>query len=175
MKGEPSMDQGVGKSSAGRTIIGTFTETWDAESALEELRCIGFEGRLRYAVNDDAGIANDTRIHGGFQSYFARLHGFEDESESSDSRGHFSVNPEAEQYFAETYEKKFHVLLVQARDDMEKAFDAIRRHHGNVEVRDGSFLAAMSEDDRPLQSKAHQNPTKFHPTTVIDPPLNSTL
>ncbi|RZA26408.1 MAG: hypothetical protein EOP10_03710 [Proteobacteria bacterium] len=159
----------------GRTVIGTFTETWDAESALEDLKFAGFDGRVRYVLNDTVSVPDDTKIHGGFQSYFARIHGFEDHDEYLDSKGNFSVNPEAEDYFAETYEKKFHVLLVQTTDDIDKAIDTIRIHHGEIEVRHWSFFTAMAGDNRRLPGESYQQPPKLHPTNAIEVPLDSTL
>lgn len=159
----------------GKTVIGVFTESWDAESAYEDLKFAGFEGRVRYIQNEDQGVPNDTKALGGFQTYFARVHGFDSHEDFMDSEGQFSVNPEAEEYFAETYDKKFHVILVQTSDDIDKAIDIVRVHHGEVEVRHWAFFNAMAKDEHRIAGENFQQPPRLHPTTAIELPRDSIL
>lgn len=158
-----------------QTVIGTFTETWDAESAVEDLKFAGFDGQLRYVQHEDQGIANDTKEHGGFQNYFAKVYGFDDHEEYKDSACNFTVNPEAEEYFNEAFAQKHHVVLVQAADDIDKVIDTIRIHHGQVEVRHWAFFSNMLDDDRRSLIEPLSQPPRIHPTQAIEPPKDSTL
>lgn len=158
----------------GRTVIGTFTETWDAESAYEDLKFAGYEGYLRYVKHDDPPGADDTKTQGGFHNYFAKVYGFDDHEDYEDSRGNFTVNPEAEEYFSEAFTKKLHVLLIQVNDTIDKAIDIIHLHHGKVEVKHWSFFTAMAKDEHVIPGETYQKPPRIHPTRAISMPRDET-
>lgn len=159
----------------GRTVIGTFTETWDAESALEDLKFAGHDGYIRYVKHEDHGQVDDTRIAGGFNSYFAKIHGFESQDEFQDSDGTFTVNPDAEEYFSETFTKKLHIILVQTQDTLDKAIDIIHMHHGKVEIKHWSFFNAMVKDEHRVDGETFQEPPRIHPTQAIVMPREESL
>lgn len=142
----------------GQTIIGTFSDKWDGDSAFEDLKFAGFDGRVRYVHRKVEGVPDDTKSYGGFPTYFAEMHGFESEEDYKDSRDTFSVNPEAEDYFLEAFDNCLHVILIQALDDAEKAIEIIRIHHGRVEVKPWVFFARASEEESLVPTKIEGMP-----------------
>lgn len=157
-----------------RTVIGTFVETWDAESALEDLNFAGFEGHTRYVKQDDKPLTtDDSKAQGGFKDYFARVHGFENPSEYDDSAGNFTVNPDAEEYFSEAFSKSLHILLVQAGEKIDKAIDIINLHHGKVEIKHWSFFNSMAIDEHLTPGETFEQPPRLHPTQAIITPRDA--
>jgi len=162
-----------------RTIVGFFSEAWDAEGALEDLNFAGFEARVRYIENDNASLSDSSKDLGGRlrdkTGFFARLYGFDDEDEYLDSRGNWTVSPEAEEYFTHAFERKHHVILIQADEDAAKAIDILRQHHGKVEEQNFGFLLSTQADRRRAVEGNTFGQTNFHQTLGIEPPLQSSF
>lgn len=156
------------------TIIGFFSEAWDAERALEDLAYAGFEQRLRYIQNDYHPHDDSSKKKPDLNGFFAKIYGFDTEDEYLDSRGNWTVSPEAEAYFTAAYERKHHIILIQAREDGDRAIEILHHHHAQVEEQNFAFFNAVAQgQDRALEAQARGIPPKYHQTKAIEPPLES--
>ena len=149
------------------TIIGFFSDAWDAERALENLRAAGFNEHLRYIQNESNGHGDSSKTKGGISTFFAKIYGFEDEDEYSDARGNWSVSPEAEAYFAEAYHLKHHVLLIHtAPEKSQRATEILRQHNGKVEQQTAGFFHHAGT------AELSGRPTPYPPLAAIEPALH---
>ncbi|MBC7660970.1 MAG: hypothetical protein H7249_14835 [Chitinophagaceae bacterium] len=156
------------------TIIAFFSESWDAQRAIEDLKFAGFEGDIRYVENDNISHPDDSKSKAGVTGFFAKLYGFNSEDEEVDSKGKWTVSPEAEEYFTDVYHRKNHVILVKGERDAkkEKAIEILNHHHGRIERQSFAFFNAVTADqDRPIEDGVHNIPPHYHPTTSIEPPV----
>jgi hypothetical protein len=155
------------------TLIGFFSDSWDAERAVEELNFAGFGERLRYIENDNPAPSDSSRDKAGLTGFFAKVYGFDDEDEYLDSRGNVTVNPEAEQYFTEVYERKNHVVLIQAIDDAAKAIEILHHNHARIEEQSFAFFGSVADDSfRRVEGNAYPSHSSYHQTLSIEPPMD---
>ena len=156
------------------TIIGFFSDAWDAQAAVEDLKFAGYDQRLRYIQNGHHPQHDSSKEKPTVSGFMARIYGFADEGEYKDSRDNWTVNPEAEDYFLEAFERKNHVILIQANQDGDHAIEILRKHHGKVEEQTLAFFAAASDDpNRVLESNSRNIASNYHQTAGIEPPRGS--
>ncbi|RYZ59643.1 MAG: hypothetical protein EOP07_03290 [Proteobacteria bacterium] len=156
------------------TLIGFFSDAWDAERAVEELNFAGFAERLRYVENDNPAPHDNSRDKAGLTGFFAKVYGFDDEDEYLDSRGNWTVNPEAEQYFTEVYDRKNHVVLIQAEDDAAKAIEILHNNHARIEEQSFAFFNSVSDDRfRAVEGNSYPTHSSYHQTASIEPPIDT--
>lgn len=156
------------------TIIGFFSDAWDAQAALEDLKFAGYEQRLRYIQNDLHPEHDSSKHKPNASGFIARIYGFENEDQYMDSRGNWTVNPEAEDYFLEAFERKNHIILIQAQQDADHAIEILRKHHAKVEEQNFAFFAAAAdEQNRILEGNQRAIASNYHQTAGIEPPVKS--
>ncbi len=161
------------------TIVGFFSEAWDAEGALEELNFAGFEQRIRYIENGNARHSDSSKGQGGrlreVDGFFARLYGFDSEEEYLDSRGNWTVSPEAEEYFTKAYERKHHVIFIRTNNDAAKAIEILHQHHGKVEEHPFAFFSSLQsgDDEHFIEGNSTGLSAPYHQTALLEPPVQA--
>lgn len=156
------------------TVIGFFSDAWDATAALEDLTFAGFGPRLRYIQNDHHPQHDSSKHKPSVSGFIARIYGLDSEEGHLDSRGNWTVNPEAEAYFTEAFERKNHVILIQVIQDADRAIEILHKHHAKVGEENFAFFAASAEDNmRVMDRHCRSIGSNYHQTASLEPPLES--